>query len=290
MKAWKITGLTCMLATGLWSCAHSGDTQVLQYRGAVEPLRSGDSCLATDETRLIEHATLDLALADSYRFFPALQSMMIATNGITGANPNLRDTNVITLNSISVTVVSGMLSSTAFGKKSTAPNAGATPMTAWTAPVGGTIASNALLITPADLVPERVLVGSKFVPVGEDWRSRFFTAAGSKSFDKVDLVLSFQIIGTTLSGDNVITDAATMPLTVCYGCLLTPAVPVPTTAAADYWAGCSSAVLPNTFIEPCLPGQEDYVDCRFYCGQCERTAGLKTNITYDACNGTLCPP
>ncbi len=288
MKAWQIAGLTCALAAGLLSCAHSGDSQVLQYRGAVEPLRTGNTCQASDVTRLLPEGTLDLAMAKSYRFFPALVSLMPALNGISGSNPNLLDANTITLNSMQVTVVSGMLAKTPFAQPSQAPNKSTNAAQSWTVPMTGTIPSNSQLIAAADLVPEKVLVGGKFIPIGEDWRSRFFTAASAKDFSKIDLVLSFQFVGTTLTGDNVISDPMTLPLHVCYGCLLTPA-----TVSSDptaYFAGCSTGVLPDAFIPPCVPGQEDQVDCRYYCHECQRGAVLEKSLSYEGCNTTLCPP
>ncbi len=298
MNTWQIKWLTCVLAAGLVSCAHSGDSQVLQYRGSVQPQRSGASCLAADASRLIVYPVLDLSLAGSYRFFPVLKSLMLPLTGIQGVNPSTIDTNTIVLSSMQVSVVSGMVSSavgptgatkaTPFGQKGTAGVSSTYPTSTWTVPISGTLEAGAVLITAADLVPEKALVGSKYVPIGEDWRSRFYTAAAASDFSSVDIVLSFQFLGTTLSGDNVITDAATTPMTVCYGCLLTPATV--SANAADYWAGCGTAAVPAGFEPPCLPGQEDFVDCRFYCHQCQEAKVLKS-AAYDGCNtATLCKP
>lgn len=290
MKTWKIAGLTCALVASLTACAHSGDSQVLQFRGAVQPLRSGDYCLASDTTRLIGHAVFDLALAKSYRFFPALQSLMVPLSTIPGMNPSVKDTNIINLTSMDVSILSGVLSTTPFNQPSGAGVTSKLPGSSWSVPVTGTIVSGGLLITPADLVPEKALVGSKFVAIGEDWRSRFFTAAANKDFSKTEIVLSFQIRGTTLSGDNVITDAVTVPMTVCYGCLLTPAQTNPVTDAANFWAGCGAATIPADFVAPCNPGQDDYADCRLYCHECQKSVGLKEKVKYNGCDPTLCPP
>jgi hypothetical protein len=288
MKSWRILGLTSLMAFGLASCAHSGDSQVLQYRGAVQPLRAGDYCLASDITRMISIGTFDLALTKNYRFFPALKSMMQSTNTIAGQNPAIKDTNIINLSYMDVTVVSGFSSNTPFAKSGS--KAGVTskyPTTAWTVPVSGTLKQDDLLITAVDLVPEKALIGSTFKAIGEDWRARFFAAAAAKDFSTTEVVLSFQFRGTTLSGDNVITDAGTMALHVCYGCLLSP-VQVATTPA-DYYQGCQTAAPPADYILPCVPGQEDVTDCRYYCHTCLRGGLLEKSLDYEGCNSTLCP-
>lgn len=290
MNTCNIHWLTCVLAAGLVSCAHSGDPQVLQYRGALQPVRGGDTCVAVDAARLITHGILDLSVAKSYRIFPALQSMMVPLSTISGVNPGTSDTNTITLSSLQVSVSSGMSSTTPFISQKSGAGAGATPTSTWTVPLSGTIVAGGVLITAGDLVPEKALVGSKMVPIGEDWRSRFSKAAGAKDFSKAEILLSFQFVGTTLTGDNVITDVATLPLTVCFGCLLTPATPV--ASAGEFYAGCAGAV-PAGYAIPCVPGQEDVVDCRYYCHQCQQSAALASTSTlpYEKCNTTtFCKP
>ena len=287
MKVWQITGLACLLAAQFAGCAHSGDSQVLQYRGAIEALRAGDQCLATDITRVIQHATLDLAITKNYRFFPALQSMMQATNTIIGINPSTKDTNTITLSSMTVTVNSGMVTGTPFvtypGTATNSPAKGPPPTT-WTVPMNGSVQALQLLITAADLIPEKALIGSKLIPIGEDWRSRFYAAAMKKEFPKTEIELGFQFTGTTLSGDSVITDTATMPLTICYGCLLYPVTASAVGSGGDYYAGCGTAAVPTDFVSPCLPGQEDPLDCRYYCHACQKFSTPK----YESCVPQLC--
>ena len=292
MTTWQITGLTCVLAASLIGCAHSGDSQVLQYRGAVQPLRTGQSCQATDTTRLLDHPVLDLAMAKSYRFFPALQSMLPKLTAIPGINPNVQDTNTINMTSMTVSVQSGMVNTSPFGNKTGVAGGPTSPTKTWTVPMSGTMEAQGTLITGADLVPEKALVGSKFVPVGEDWRSRFWSSAtgSTKDFSKVEIILSFQFTGVTLSGDNVITDVATLPMTVCYGCLLTPATVSPTIDAGSYYAGCGTASVPSDALIACLPGQDDYMDCRYYCHECQKSKPIN-GPGYDGCDTkTLCVP
>ncbi len=291
MKSWHITLLTSLLATTLAACAHSGDSQVLQYRGAVQPLRSGDYCLANDTTRMIAIGTLDLSVSKSYRFFPALQSMMVPLNSIAGQNPSSQDVNIINLNYMDVSVVSGFATGTPFANSGAkAKVTSKYPTSTWTVPASGQLKPGELLVTAVDLVPDRALVGTTFKAIGEDWRARFFLGANgsTKDFSTVEVMLSFQFRGTTLTGDNVITDAGTFQLKVCYGCLLTP-VQVSTTPA-DYYQGCQQAAVSADFIPPCAPGQDDYIDCRYYCHVCQRGALLEKSLDYEGCNATLCPP
>lgn len=278
MKTWQIKSLALAAAGCLGACAHSGDSAVLQYQGSVLPTRAGDYCVATDTTRLISLGTLDLAVTKNYRMFAYLVSLMRQLP-VTGENPSQNDTNVINITSMTVSVDSGMEKGTPFAQPSTAPNHGSLPASTWTVPMTGQIVPGAYLIGAVDLVPET----AGLVPIGDDWRSRFFTAAAAKDFSKTTVVLRFQFNGVTLSGDNVITDAATMPLEVCYGCLLEPVTVSPASSPNQYFAGCGTADVPAAEVLPCIPGQEDFIDCRFYCHECQQasTVGEKTN--YDKC-------
>jgi hypothetical protein len=296
MKTWQIMGMTWLVAGGLAACAHSGDSAVLQYRGSLEPQRAGDQCVETDQTRFVGLGTLDLALAKNFRIFPFLQSMMVHLP-VAGENPSQIDTNTINLTSMTVTVDTTIgpnpfVKGNPFGDNaSTALGANGKPVTglpvaSWKVPITGTVTPLGFFIGAVDLVPDR----SGAVPIGDDWRSRFFAAANSKTFSKVDMVLSFQIEGVTVTGDNVITDAATIPLRVCYGCLLTPVTFSPSTSPLDYYAGCGTGAPPDPKDLPCIPGQDDFVPCTYYCHICQQATALGDKVAYNKCVNQLCLP
>ena len=295
MKTWQIMGLTWLVAGSLAACAHSGDSAVLQFRGALEPQRAGDRCDETDLTRMIGLGTMDLAVTKNFRIFPYLISMMVKLP-VAGENPSQIDTNTINLTSMTVTVdtVNGPnpfaagnpKGSNPFELATTAPGASKTPATSWTVPMTGTVSSLGTYVGPVDLVPDK----AGTVAIGEDWRSRFFSAAGTKNFNKVDMVLSFQIHGVTLSGDNVITDAALMPLRVCYGCLLNPVAAAPSSSPGDFYAGCGAAAGFTAADLPCIPGQNDFVPCTYYCHICQQATALGDKLAYNKCINQICLP
>lgn len=280
------------------ACTSAGDADLLQFRGNLFGSHSGDICTYQDFTRFVSSGTLDLAVRDHYDIAPLLQSLMTPINSIPNQNPNAKDTNTINLTSMTVTVVAGawpapsgfLTADSRLGTTGKSP-----PPLAWVAPISGVIlAGGQLGLTGAGLVPSFGLDGTDLtstdvykvtgtsIAVGDTWQARFAATSKDKR-PAVTVVLSVVFNGLTVSGSKVSSVPFTFPLTVCWGCLLTPHTP--TADSTSVWASCSGRDPGANYTYPCSPGQDELLDCAAYCALCNQFSPSSPK----KCDKTYCP-
>lgn len=283
MATWQTKRTVLVLGLWLAACAHEGDPMVLQFRGNLVAARDGDTCRGTNLTQVVTAGVFDVALASHYVIHPALQSMLQPTPSIAGTNPNLKDTNIINLTELRVSVVSGYAKSTPFGTPSPIKTIkSALPASSWTVPMTGVIPSGEIFYGEVDLIP---------AAVGADWAARFAkTTASAGKYSQIEVLLQAQFAATTLTGDNVITEPVQFPVKVCFGCSLRPinAVSAAPLAASDVWKDCYKGDPLTDLSSSCYLGQDGGYSCAYYCAKCTQEY-LLNKVDYVKCDQTFCP-
>jgi len=188
--------------------------------------------------------TLDLVTADRGYTFPALikNQMPVTTEVKKRQTSDLRvDTSLIILEQAEINYeFSGALAE----EVGVAPEA-YSPYTSGAVPPGGglftvtfPLVSSALLTTLRDAIPDRTPAEPR--PTRE-------------------ILATVQIHGRTLDGMRIASSSFTFPLEICKGCLLT--FP-PIASEGDGPPNCRAVEGVENLQQPCLVGQDEFVDCR----------------------------
>lgn len=299
-----VTALVASLGVvAVSGCAANGDPNAVQYQGIVLGTTAGTTCTYTAGGQTMQSGVLDLAATSTYQIAAVLRNGMPPSNGYAGANPNNSDTNTIIFDYADVQLSSGdplvegsfprptVKPRSAFfatSKDTSAPSEAKTakPPAKWRTPMSGSVKSGGIEAFLLDLVPAYGMdttSGVVSAAIGEQWQARFAGATNTTDFTRnVDIVLQVQFHGNTASGSSITSVPVTFPLRVCWGCLMDPVDQNGT--GTDVWNSCSSRVTGDTFTRPCRAGQDDPLNCAYYCQRCN-----VESIGYKKCDATYCP-
>jgi hypothetical protein len=225
-------------------------------------------CYPEGNGRYRSHGTLDLMVANEYHFFPEVENLMPDTTIASGNN-------VQQLRSDASTVtVTGAEVSLSFNKSG--PLANFNPpasLTTWYVPVAGLIQAAGVWRGRFTLLPSNL---------GEALRAAF-AADPNRYTTSHSLVITVAIEGEMQDGTVVKTQSLKFPVDLCWGCLVSLPVATPGVGVvdpADQYAWCTQKEVNPEFIPPCVPGNDEFVPCSYYCHVCDLDA---------TCDDLVCP-
>jgi hypothetical protein len=217
-------GLACLTS---WGCAENEQSIFIRQ---VSVALEGDSCTLTADpsTRFLGRGQLDGALRQTY------EAMLLIANQMTAraSREQVRaETSSVRLEGSEVFAVEDVTGQVVFGP-STIPGSG------FLDPGTGT-------------EPSYGLLGS--VLFGESAQSSVVSDLKSKVRASAIVTSHVRVFGHTLGETYVESGEFLFPIELCYGCL----VRYPTDGSS-----CEVGSSTTTIGEPCIPGQDEGVDCR----------------------------
>ena len=193
---------------------------------------------STDISAIVSRGVMDLTVATTYHMFPNVENLM-ESSGSSSLGGGLSGTegNRVTLQRADVTFVPEESLSVAM------PNR--------TIPISGTLEPGGRGVVELEVIHD--ILGDS---LSGDPRLR---DRGSTVFVEVHV----QFIGVTTSGTSVESNLFTFPMELCRGCLLD--FPLEANDPLDTQPNCraeSGESGTSTIEMPCLPGQDETLDCR----------------------------
>ncbi|MCO4759962.1 MAG: hypothetical protein KC502_00535 [Myxococcales bacterium] len=271
--------LNLQLALGLLlvsslACTHEnplsleleGNIAMIRLPGGGEGL-SGQ-CLPLEEVQMRPNGVLDLMVTTRYDFFPRVENRLPGSAAVSGIGPeNLRsEAQTITIEGAEMTL---QLDTTTEGPL----KIGVLPWrTTWYSPF-------ILQLEPGEKL------GSKFtlIPsdVGKALKDQFNKFPGKRTARQVAIV-EIKLIGRMADGSTLISNTIKYPVDICWGCLVSLPVSIGAIGIDPelQYQVCSQKQTPQTFTPPCMPGNDEYVPCGFYCFMCDQD---------NSCDDTVCP-
>jgi hypothetical protein len=257
-----LVGMVWIAAALSTGCTHSNPASlalngnILATRLAVGIGVVGE-CYPEGTGRYRSHGTLDLMVANEYHFFPEVENLMPATTLITGngAQQLRADASTVTVTGAEMTLQfnkSGPLSN--FNPPAS--------LTTWYVPVSGIIKATGVWRGRFPLIPSNL---------GEALRAAF-AADPNRYTTSNTMIVSVAVEGEMQDGTVVKTQVLKFPVDLCWGCLVSLPVAAPGVGVvdgADQFAWCSQKLVDAFFIPPCVPGNDEFVPCAYYCHVCD---------------------
>lgn len=305
-------GLTAVMS----GCVHE-NPEALQFIGNAVVLRqpgggSGQNpgtCIQDQSQFYRTFGTMDLLMAQSYVMYAEMVNRLPPTSTASGNSvQQLRmDASFVTLQGVEITA--------RILQNSSSPYKDATSLTTaqgWTRPVATT---GERYFTKKWYVPasrtlesgQRAVLRFDLIPadVGAELRKPWFQGTNpdqvfaDRYTSQASAVLTFSAEGKMADGTIVKAGSADYMINLCWGCLITvPTVPPPDENfgnSQEYlFQQCRSKLPPQIqYTPPCVPGNDEYVPCSFYCLMCsedESVQGGDPNFVSDyKCDERFCP-
>ncbi len=220
-------------------------------------------CIPLAEQNFRPHGVMDLMVTNSYEFFPRIENKMVLQSQINGAGAQqLRlDSHTVTIEGAEMTLVAN----TSTGPLSGAPLQNST----WNMPFSIQVEPEQIAGTRFTLIPPNV---------GDELRARFegqYTATQR-------IEVHVKVYGKMADGTEVQSNLLKYPVDICWGCLVSLPVAIEGVGVdpEQQYLTCSSKVVGLNFTPPCMPGNDEYVPCQFYCYMCDQD---------NSCDDKFCP-
>ncbi len=262
------------------------------------------TCIIDQVLMYRSFGTLDLMVVPQYDFFPELRNRLQPTGTVSGnLLQHLRsDASFITIQGAEVTARILRSSDGPYSSNADLPasagwnNANQSPdgsfyyTNTWYSPFTIGVEAQGKALARFELIPH---------DVGIELRRAWFKEPGSpdnyadRYTAKVPIMLDIIVEGRMADGTMVRTQAVPYRIDMCWGCLINLPVPVPdiTNVSQAYIYGqCSSKLTGTEYTPPCLPGNDEFIPCTFYCHMCHGNESLTTSAAQElACDTRFCP-
>lgn len=266
---------TLLMLTALGACTHENPLSLeLEGNLAMVRLPGGGAgitghCLPEGQAQFRPNGVFDLMITNKYDFYPRIENRLVQTQTVTGMGPeSLRgDASTITIDGAQISME---LDSASAGPLKPASGA---PLwrTTWFSPFQAQVDAGGVVSSRFALVPPDV--GSEMSKVFKDF-------PGKKTASQ-QAIMKISIIGRMADGTAVESNVIQYPVDICWGCLVTIPVSIEGVDAdpLEQYKLCSSKLV-NQFTPPCMPGNDEFVPCQFYCNLCHLNGD---------CDDEVCP-
>ncbi|HAN32028.1 MAG TPA: hypothetical protein DCQ06_10565 [Myxococcales bacterium] len=262
--------LTYVIALAMLSgCEHEnplsleleGNVQMVRMPGAVQGISA--VCMPQMEIDLRPAGVMDLMVTNSYVFFPRMENKMQMQTIINQATPQnlVLDAHTVTIEGAEMTLEANTTAG---------PLAGA-PLqnTSWNTPFSAQL-------EPAEFK------GSRFtlIPpnVGDELRNRF-----SGQYTAMQRILiDIKLYAKMADGTRLQSNTLRYPIDLCWGCLVSLPFSQPGVGLdpEQTFSVCNTKLVDPLFTPPCMPGNDEYLPCTFYCFMCDQDS---------SCDEQFCP-
>mgnify|MGYP006928160522 FL=1 len=225
-------------------------------------------CLPQGETQFRPTGVFDLMVTNRYEFFPRIENKLPETQAISGMGPeSLRlDASTVTVEGAAMTLE---LDTTSPGPLKVT---GALKWrTSWYTPFVAQIEAGQFVGSAFTLIPS---------DVGQLMKKQFGDFADRRTA-RQQAVVKVRLIGRMADGTTVESNTIAYPVDLCWGCLVSLPVSIPGVGVdpALQYLACSSKSI-GAFTPPCMPGNDEYLPCQFYCAMCDLD---------NTCDDAVCP-
>lgn len=259
-----LVGALLLLSAGLTGCDQANPAS-LNLNGCIPALRQQigvgalGECYPEEGARFRSHGTFDLMVYNKYDYFPEVANKMPQTQTVSGnTQEHLRsDASTVTL--------TGALVSLDFNPAATGPLSSWNPPASslsWYVPLAGMVLANDRWRGRFPAIPSTI---------GEQLQARF--AADPKRYTTMHrILLNISIEGEMADGTTVRTQEVSYPIDLCWGCLVALDVVPAGVGVVDpeaQYAYCTQKAVAGDYIPPCVPGNDEYLPCGYYCAFCD---------------------
>lgn len=281
----QVTGMALGITAGalalLAGCQVAGNPDAIRIVGnavAIRQDKTANICFPNQSNVYRSFGTLDLAVSSAtfnrYVYYAQIENLLEKTNIVSQqTSQTLRsDSSSISLNKMTAELVTQP-------PKASLLSAAKKSKVAWTQPIDINVKPAGIFIATVPIITQ---------DIANEWAT-IYRSKATRYSSADNLVVRVVLSGAMADGTPVETAPVEYPLTVCWGCLLN--IPVfkigPDVKPEDQWKFCSKLTPSTDYLRPCIVGQDDYVDCADYCGQC---TAKQTEDPKLACDPKFCPP